>query len=104
MGRVKNDDSVVLQLGIDGTTVLLTGDLERAIPVPGSVDILKIPHHGSKNTRLIVQARIPIVSVGASNPFGHPHPSKLPALRTDILGAIQIVLVPGQPIVTFPGL
>ncbi len=104
VGRVKNDDSVVLQLGIDGTTVLLTGDLERAIPVPGSVDILKIPHHGSKNTRLIVQARIPIVSVGASNPFGHPHPSKLPALRTDILGAIQIVLVPGQPIVTFPGL
>ena len=102
--RVQNDDSVVLQLDSEGTSVLLTGDLERSIPLPGPVDILKIPHHGSKNTQLIVQATIPIVSVGASNPFGHPHPSKLPALRTDILGAIQIVLGPGRPIVTFPGL
>ena len=102
--RVQNDDSVVLQLEADGTSVLLTGDLERSIILPGPVDILKIPHHGSKNTKLSVQFRIPIVSVGASNPFGHPHPSKLPALRTDILGAIQIVLKPGNPVIRFPGL
>ncbi len=102
--HVQNDDSVVLQLDSEGTSVLLTGDLERSIPLPGPVDILKIPHHGSKNTRLTVQATIPIVSVGASNPFGHPHLSKLLALRTDILGALQIVLAPGHPIVTFPGL
>jgi competence protein ComEC len=102
--RVQNDDSVVLQLDADGTSVLLTGDLERSIILPGPVDILKIPHHGSKNTKLSVQFRIPIVSVGASNPFGHPHSSKLPALRTDILGAIQIVLKPGNPVIRFPGL
>ena len=103
-GKVQNDDSLVLLLRTENGTALLTGDLERSIPAPDLVDVLKVPHHGSKNTHLNVRARIPVISVGANNPFGHPHLTKLPALRTDILGAIQVVLKPGHPEVSFPGL
>ena len=104
IGKVQNDDSIVLLLRTEDGTALLTGDLERSIPAPDLVDVLKVPHHGSKNTNLNVRARIPVISVGANNPFRHPHPTKLPALRTDILGAIQVVLTPDGPLVSFPGL
>ena len=67
-------------------TALLTGDIERAIPVPDRVDVLKVPHHGSKGVRFRVPASVRVISVGANNPFGHPHESALPALRTDRLG------------------
>jgi competence protein ComEC len=88
----QNNDSVVLLLKAGGATALLTGDIERAIPVPEKVDVLKVPHHGSKGVRIRPQAAIRVISVGANNPFGHPHPSALPALRTDRLGAITITL------------
>ncbi len=103
-GKVKNDDSLVLLLRTEDGSAFLTGDLERSIPAPDLVDVLKVPHHGSKNTSLKVRALIPVISVGANNPFRHPHPTKLPALRTDILGAIQVVLTPDGPVVSFPGL
>ena len=100
-----NDDSLVLLLEADQTTALLTGDLESHLPeAPSRVTVLKVPHHGSRNTRLQVSADLPVISVGANNSFGHPHASKLPALRTDILGAIRIVLTPAGPQVSFPGL
>ena len=51
-----------------------------------------------------MRAGISVISVGANNRFGHPDPSKLPALRTDLLGAIQVILKPGGPEVSFPGL
>lgn len=103
--RVRNDDSLVLMLEWEGSEALLTGDLERGlIGLPDYVDVLKVPHHGSKNTQLSIQAGIPVISVGANNRFGHPDPSKLPALRTDNLGAIQVTLEPGGPEVAFPGL
>ena len=103
-GRVKNDDSLVLLLRTEDGSALLTGYLERSIPAPDFVEVLKVPHHGSKNTNLRVRAQLPVISVGANNPFRHPHPTKLPALRTDILGAIQVVLTPDGPVVSFPGL
>ena len=73
-------------------TALLTGDIERVIPAPRFVDIYKVPHHGSKGAKLRVQSTVRVVSVGANNPFGHPDPSILPALRTDRLGAITVTL------------
>jgi competence protein ComEC len=88
----ENNDSVVLLLNTGEATALLTGDIERAIPAPPEVDVYKIPHHGSKGVKLKVRARIRVISVGANNPFGHPHPSALPALRTDRLGAITVTL------------
>jgi competence protein ComEC len=88
----QNDDSVVLLLKAGRATALLTGDLERQISVPDRVDVLKVPHHGSRGVRLKLSAPIRVISVGANNPFGHPHASSLPALRTDRLGAITVTL------------
>jgi competence protein ComEC len=89
----QNNDSVVLLLKEGGVTALLTGDLERNLTaVPDRVDILKVPHHGSKGVKLRPKAAVRVISVGANNPFGHPHESALPALRTDRLGAITVTL------------
>jgi competence protein ComEC len=88
----QNNDSIVLELKTSGGTALLTGDIEKSIPVPERVDILKVPHHGSRGVHVRPEAAVRIISVGANNPFGHPHPSALPALRTDQLGAITAAL------------
>ncbi len=93
----QNDDSVVLLLNSGGKTALLTGDIERRIAVPDQVDVLKVPHHGSKGVRIRPQAAVRVISVGANNPFGHPNESALPALRTDQLGAITVTLTGRQP-------
>jgi beta-lactamase superfamily II metal-dependent hydrolase len=93
----QNDDSVVLLLKAGSRTALLTGDIERKIDAPAKVDVLKISHHGSRNVRLQTKADVRVASVGGNNPFGHPHPSTLPALRTDVLGAIQVVLSEERP-------
>jgi len=87
-----NNDSLVFLLNTESVTALFTGDLQRKIRAPGAVDLYKVPHHGSKGVQLQVASRVRVISVGANNPFGHPHPSTLPALRTDQLGAITITL------------
>jgi beta-lactamase superfamily II metal-dependent hydrolase len=92
----QNNDSIVLLLKADGTSALLTGDIERNITSPDPVTLLKVPHHGSKGVRLRPSAQVRVISVGANNPFGHPSESALPALRTDQLGAITATLE-GQP-------
>lgn len=107
--EVSNDDSVVLLFEWEGRRALLTGDLESSLDAAslggsGPVDLLKVPHHGSRNSRLEVASRIPVISVGANNRFGHPDPSRLPALRTDLLGAVEVTLAPSGPEVEFPGL
>jgi len=88
----QNNDSVVMLLNAGQVSALLTGDIEKAIQVPEQVDVLKVPHHGSKGVRIRPRAAIRVISVGANNPFGHPHESALPALRTDRLGAISVTL------------
>src|SRR5207253_6964877 len=47
----QNNDSVVLLLDTGRATALLTGDIETFIPAPEKVDVLKVPHHGSKGVR-----------------------------------------------------
>jgi competence protein ComEC len=88
----QNDDSLVLLLETGSVTALLTGDIERNIAAPEAVDVLKVSHHGSRGVKLQAKASVRVISVGANNPFGHPHPSTLPALRTDQMGAITVVL------------
>jgi competence protein ComEC len=104
-----NDQSLVLycRFGRDG--VLLTGDLERAgvetllaSALPGPVNLLKLPHHGSRHSepqRLLEQLRpqLALVSAGAGNPMRLPHPAvvadldrrKIRLLRTDRDGTIR---------------
>jgi competence protein ComEC len=98
----ENNDSVVLLLRSGDQTALFTGDLELPLPGIDFVNLLKVSHHGSKGVRMRVKSDVRVVSVGANNPFGHPHPSTLPALRTDLLGAIEVRLDGDRPIVRTP--
>ncbi|WP_024756729.1 ComEC/Rec2 family competence protein [Streptomyces exfoliatus] len=107
-----NDASVTLLVrAAGGLSLLLLGDLEppaqrallRSRPGLGPVDVLKVAHHGSahQDPGLIRAARprLALVSVGSDNPYGHPAPRTVEALRaggarvlrTDRDGAIAVV-------------
>jgi len=104
-----NDQSVVLRIAYGEFSALLTGDIGIE-PMQEILDnqqlqpatVLKIPHHGSKNSLLIpfyirINPGWAVISVGKNNLFGHPHYSVLEALdnediktlRTDRLGAVR---------------
>jgi competence protein ComEC len=106
-----NDRSLTLQLRYGPTTVLLPGDLEadgeRALVAAhgGALrsTVLKVPHHGSRtsSSALLLDAvapRIAVISAGADNRFGFPHPAVLDAyrrrgtsvFRTDSDGAVTL--------------
>ncbi len=105
-----NDQSVVLLCRYGSFSTLLTGDLGQqplqylvAANKFNPVTALKIPHHGSKGSLSAglydqTQPKWAVISVGANNRFGHPHPLVLEALeqrhikvfRTDLNGAITI--------------
>lgn len=107
-----NEDSLVIQVQHGENRFLLTGDiedkgLEKLLIEQNDLrsDVLKFPHHGGKvgleGTRLIqaCQPQWVLMSLGAKNPFGHPHPSALEAvkplpedrfLRTDHEGAVRL--------------
>lgn len=109
--RVRNDDSLVIELRYRQVSVLLTGDIssevERAL-LPGldllPIVILKSPHHGSgtSSSEEFIQAirpRVVLVSSGRANPYGHPLPYVLDryaaagakVLRTDLAGQIDLM-------------
>jgi competence protein ComEC len=98
----ENNDSVVLLLRVGDQTALFTGDLELPLPPIAFVNLLKVSHHGSRGVRMRVKSDVRVISVGANNPFGHPHPSALPALRTDLFGAIEVRLEGKRPVVRIP--
>lgn len=91
--RGPNDNSFVIRLSFGEHRVLLTGDAEheeeRDIVARwrgGSVDLLKVGHHGSRtssNTELltIIKPRQAVISSGVGNRFGHPHDAALERLR-----------------------
>jgi competence protein ComEC len=109
----KNNDSLVLRLHYGNRTILLPGDAEkdaeRAILAENNenslqADVLKIGHHGSKNSTMpdflaAVRPRVAIISAGEENPYGHPSPELLGRLegthvrilRTDRDGAIHVL-------------
>jgi competence protein ComEC len=104
--RIRNEDSVVLDVGFGEVHLLLTGDvtgeLEPSLRV-GRSAVLKVPHHGSRSSSsagfvAAVGARVALVSAGAHNPFGHPHPEVVEryrragalVLRTDLDGTLEV--------------
>ena len=109
----KNNDSLVLRLRYGNQSMLLPGDAEkeseRAILSENSADsmraqVLKVGHHGSKNSTTpeflaAVQPQVGIISAGEDNPYGHPSPELLERLananvrilRTDRDGAVHIL-------------
>jgi competence protein ComEC len=108
--RVRNDDSVVLEVIYGDVALLLTGDIgadvERQIVprlVPAKTRILKVAHHGSRTStsQALLDAWRPdiaLISCGRGNPFGHPAPEVIARLeragariyRTDLDGEITL--------------
>jgi competence protein ComEC len=103
---VRNEDSIVLDVAFGEVHLLLTGDVlgqaEESLRVPRAF-ILKVPHHGSRfssSSSFLERAapRLAVISVGAHNPFGHPHPEVIEryrrggalVLRTDQDGTVGI--------------
>ena len=87
-----NNASLVVLAEVEGVRILLTGDvepdgqtrLEAAYPNL-RVDVLKIPHHGSRYQDMDflegLHSSIAIASVGEQNTYGHPAASTLDPLR-----------------------
>lgn len=121
-GQAVNLCSLVLELKYGNFEALLTGDIVppatdvvaefilrqrergREMNFASTIEILKVPHHGSKNglTVKMVEASQPqlaVISVGKNNQYGHPHQEiiglledwKVRTLRTDQEGAVEIV-------------
>ena len=52
----------------------------------GSVEVLKVAHHGSEDPGLdeelrVLRPRIAVISAGRNNDYGHPRPETLAALE-----------------------
>jgi competence protein ComEC len=109
-GSTANNASVVMLARIRGVTIFLGGDVEPegqatlAAMLPGlHVDVLKVPHHGSRYQDLpflrSLRARLALISVGADNDYGHPAAETVSGLaatgervlRTDLDGSIAVV-------------
>ena len=110
-----NDSSVVLLVETRGRRFLLLGDEEEASQrqlrrVTGGLraDVVKVAHHGSarQDPDLVrgLGAELAVISVGASNVYGHPTRSLLELLRqarmqvarTDRDGDVAVTVVEGQ--------
>ena len=108
--KVRNDDSIVLELRWRDASIVLTGDIGRAVErelasafPPARLRMVKIPHHGSltSSTADFVRAlhpQVAIVSAGRTNHFGHPVREVLEryraegaeVFRTDRDGAVSV--------------
>jgi competence protein ComEC len=109
--RVRNDDSLVLELRYGQVSLLLTGDIGRDVEraLLPRLDllpfvVLKSPHHGSGTSSSpefidAITPRVVLISCGRGNPYGHPLPSVLDryraagatVLRTDRDGQIEVI-------------
>jgi competence protein ComEC len=108
--KVRNDDSLVLELRWRDVSVLLTGDIGKAVErdvasatPPARLRVIKVPHHGSltSSTPAFLEGlspRIAVASAGRANHFGHPVPEVLDryravgaeVFRTDQDGAVML--------------
>lgn len=106
--RDPNDRSIVVHAVAGGTGALLPGDLAAAgfdqlcaSGLPEPVDLLKLPHHGSKGSRPerfmdLMKPQLAFVSAGRDNPYRLPHPAcvdacrkrLIPLHRTDLQGTL----------------
>lgn len=117
-GDTANAYSTTLDVCCDSFRMLLCGDLEGAgeeavlkrLQQDESLrkqplTVLKVAHHGSKNSTSeelleLLQPQISVISCGANNRYGHPHPELLKRLeqtgtkiwRTDEVGAVMLTI------------
>jgi competence protein ComEC len=89
-----NDNSCVLQIQAQHSSVLLTGDIEATaeswlVSTYGNnlkSDLLVAPHHGSQTSSSssflkAVRPNVVLIPAGYRNPFGHPHDEVLQRYR-----------------------
>jgi len=108
--RVRNDDSVVLEVVYGDVAILLTGDISADIErevvprlTPARIRVLKVAHHGSRtsSSSALLESWRPqfaVISCGRGNRFGHPTLEVLhrlqaigaTILRTDLDGQIEL--------------
>ena len=121
----QNEASIVMRMDYKGLSMLFTGDIAGSTEekiIEGSdedildCDILKVCHHGSKNSSTDdflkkVSPKLYLISCGLMNRYGHPHRDALSRmteeggriLRTDHMGGTQIKLADGKFIITKAG-
>lgn len=121
----QNEASIVMRMDYKGLSMLFTGDIAGSTEekiIEGSekdildCDILKVCHHGSKNSSTDdflkkVSPKLYLISCGLMNRYGHPHRDALSRmteeggriLRTDHMGGTQIKLADGKLIITKAG-
>lgn len=114
-GSAANDASLVLLVEVRGVRILLTGDAEppaqqqmTAMLGPLRVDVLKVPHHGSRyqdeSFLAGLGARLALISAGEGNDYGHPSAATLDLLgragmevrRTDLDGDVAVLVLDGE--------
>ena len=104
-----NENSAVLRIRYRETDLLLTGDIGKSVERElcrryenWEVDILKVPHHGSKYSSSAeflqeIRPQFAVIETGR-NPYGHPHLEtrkrfysiQTHVLRTDYDGTIRL--------------
>ena len=121
----QNEASIVMRMDYKELSMLFTGDIAGSTEekiIEGSdrdtldCDILKVCHHGSKNSSTDdflkkVSPKLYLISCGLMNRYGHPHRDALSRmteeggriLRTDHMGGTQIKLADGKLIITKAG-
>ena len=102
-----NNSSIAVLFTSPDFTLFAAGDIEPPVQSQlvsriGEVDIYKVAHHGSRFQDLDLMRelspQVAVISVGATNTYGHPAPATISALtqlgakvlRTDIDGAVAI--------------
>jgi competence protein ComEC len=108
--RIRNNDSVVLEVRVGDVSIVLPGDagaeVEAAVAArlgPARLRVLKAGHHGSRSSSSAafvraVRPAIAVISCGRGNRYGHPAREVLARLdaagahvfRTDEDGAVTI--------------
>lgn len=107
-----NDDSLVLKLDMGNSTFLFAGDIgpgaeKKLVESLGDIDVLKVAHHGSKNSSSeeflnVARPRVSVIEVGENN-YGHPDEEVIERLenigsriyRTDRDGTVRILPLDG---------
>jgi competence protein ComEC len=93
-GSPENNRSVVALVTWDDRQILITGDIEPEVQALlsreydlSSVEILKVPHHGSRfqDSGFLkeISPEIALVSVGVGNSYGHPNLGLLDSLKAE---------------------
>ncbi len=107
-----NEGSMVMNIKINGISILFTGDIEKMgeeyilSKDIKDITILKVPHHGSNTSSSVkfvnkLNPKICLISVGKNNKYGHPNKEVIDRYnnigsiiyRTDELGTVKIKII-----------